>query len=470
MPCSIERTRSSGRVFLLRIFDISRLRSSGVSLSDIRFPPSLDTISGKIAGLNQGLLYKRAGASRLSQSRWNELDTLSRAVGGEPIAKGLALPYYAKMPKLDPRPAIIDLFSGVGGLSLGAARAGFRVSASAELDPIASKSHADNFPLTKHLQRDVAQLEGADLLEATGLKRGQLAGLIGGPPCQGFSLMGRREVSDPRNDLFGHFFRLVAETRPAFYLAENVPGILSRDTLATVERALSALPRAYVKLAPIRVEAHLYGAPTTRTRVFFFGYDPDQIEPLAERDFAPPPRVNTIRVGRALAGLPGVRSNWQTEQQSWRAIGELPDSFYTRRVLGVVPRGVGNEQAIGRLRAKREVSGFLGTLHSEETVTRFSKLKPGEIDSIYRSPRLKLDGFCPTLRAGTGSDRGSYQAVRPIHPSCPRVISPREAARLQGFPDWFVFNPTKWHSFRQIGNSVSPLVAEALLSAIRKRL
>ncbi|MFX7922723.1 DNA cytosine methyltransferase, partial [Acinetobacter baumannii] len=71
---------------------------------------------------------------------------------------------------------------------------------------------------------------------------------------------------------------------------------------------------------------------------------------------------------------------------------------------------------------------------------------------------MKLDklGFCPTLRAGTGPERGSYQAVRPIHPTSPRVITPREASRLQGFPDWFQFHPTKWHSFRQIGNSVSP--------------
>jgi DNA (cytosine-5)-methyltransferase 1 len=110
------------------------------------------------------------------------------------------------MPKRDSRPTVIDLFSGVGGLSLGAARAGFRVAASAELDPIASKSHADNFPSTAHIERDVAQLSGRDLLEAAGLKKGELSGLIGGPPCQGFSLIGRRHKTDPRNDLFGHFF------------------------------------------------------------------------------------------------------------------------------------------------------------------------------------------------------------------------------------------------------------------------
>lgn len=114
------------------------------------------------------------------------------------------------------------------------------------------------------------------------------------------------------------------------------------------------------------------------------------------------------------------------------------------------------------------VSGFLGTIHTDEIINRYKKLSFGETDKISRSQRLNPNGFCPTLRAGTGSDKGSYQAVRPIHPTQARVITPREAARLQGFPDWFRFHPTKWHSFRQIGNSVSPLVAEAMLLPLYK--
>lgn len=80
------------------------------------------------------------------------------------------------------------------------------------------------------------------------------------------------------------------------------------------------------------------------------------------------------------------------------------------------------------------------------------------------------NAFCPTLRAGTGPEKGSFQAVRPIHFSEARVINPREAARLQGFPDWFVLPNTIWHSFRQIGNSVSPIAAEAILKVIYMRL
>ena len=371
------------------------------------------------------------------------------------------------MHKSQSRPPVIDLFSGVGGLSLGAARAGFDVNLSVEIDAIASASHSVNFPRTTHLQQDVSEISGQTLLETAQLGAGQLAGLIGGPPCQGFSLIGRRQEEDPRNDLFGHFFRLVSETMPAFYLAENVPGILSAKTKPFVDNAMSVIPESYVRLQPLRIEAQKYGAATTRTRVFFIGYDPARVKDLSEVTFAAP-LLEPTTVGTALAGLPGVRENWQTEEQSWRKTKKMPQSAFAEKATGEVPFGVGDPTALARLK-ERLVSGFLGTKHAEDTIIRFSALAPGQVDPVYRSPRLRLDGFCPTLRAGTSKDKGSYQAVRPIHPTAPRVISPREAARLQGFPDWFVFNPTKWHSFRQIGNSVSPIVAEYILRQIIHR-
>ena len=370
------------------------------------------------------------------------------------------------MPRPDTRPSVIDLFSGVGGLSLGAARAGFRVAASVEIDAKASTSHQYNFPKTTHLEQDVAALSGEALLEAAGLRVSQLDGLIGGPPCQGFSYIGRQRDADPRNDLFGHFFRLVKETRPAFYVAENVPGILDKRYSGFIEQAMSSIPASYVRIEPFKVRANLYGAPTTRTRVFFIGYDPDRVGSLSREDFEPSVDTEQTLVRDALRGLRDVSPDWQSEAASWRTVAPLPESHYWDRVTNAIPRDVGNPEAIKLLQTKRLASGFLGTAHSPETVLRFAQLGPGEIDRIYRSPRLDPKGFCPTLRAGTGPDRGSYQAVRPIHPKSPRVISPREAARLQGFPDWFVFNPTKWHSFRQIGNSVSPLVAENLMRKI----
>lgn len=371
-------------------------------------------------------------------------------------------------PPLSPCPKIIDLFAGVGGLSLGAARAGFDIAACVELDAIAIASHAQNFPGTKHLLLDVSALSGPNLMKLSGVKEGALSGLIGGPPCQGFSLIGRRSTDDARNDLFTHFFRLVAETNPSFYLAENVPGILSKSTIHLVEEATRQIPNEYIQLPPMVVEAHTFGAPTTRKRVFFFGYKPSHFNDICAKDFLPE-TTHKFLVKDALKGLPSVYPSWQKEDQSWRKVKYYESNHFTDRLTGHIPAGVGNTDALRRIK-DHIVSGFFGTQHSEETSARFKLLAPGELDTVYRSRRLKFDGLCPTLRAGTAADKGSYQAVRPIHPTSPRVISPREAARLQGFPDWFVFNPTKWHSFRQIGNSVSPLVAEGLLTVIRKKI
>jgi len=370
-------------------------------------------------------------------------------------------------------PQVIDLYSGVGGLSLGAARAGFNLACAVENDQHAVAYHALNFPNSVHLDQDVSTLTGKDLLQKAGLSKGQLDGLIGGPPCQGFSVMGPRDSLDGRNDLFGHFFRLVAETQPRFFVAENVPGILDKRYDNIRAEAFSYVDKKYVLLKPIIVKASLYGAPTSRTRIFFIGYDPKKYShPLGEADFNPTPTVETTIVRKALTGLPDfIDSAWQTEASGWQKtiIPPNPTHFHSSAV-DRIPTGVGNQLAIKRLVDYNEVSGFLGTLHTPTLIARYAQLKPGQADAISKAIRLDPEGFCPTLRAGTGSDKGSYQAVRPIHYIHPRVISPREGARLQGFPDWFVFHPTKWHSFRQIGNSVSPIVAEAILVVLRTHL
>lgn len=356
-------------------------------------------------------------------------------------------------------------------MSLGCARAGFDVRAAVELDPIAAGAHATNFSDTVHLGWDVSRTSGEELLEAAGISPNTLDGLVGGPPCQGFSEIGKRSTDDPRNALFGHFFRLIDELKPRFFVAENVPGILAERNASIIRDAINRVPSNYVLLEPQEVAANLFGAATIRVRTFFVGYDPDRMNPINASELFRGSADYQVTVGNALKGLPSVRSDWQREEQGWRRVETLPldDPFY-RRLFDAVPPGVGSEVALRRLREYGEVSSNLGTRHTEEVKRRFARVRPGSVDSISRAHRLSKAGFCPTLRAGTGADRGSFQAVRPIHYGSPRVITPREAARLQGFPDWFQFHETKWHSFRQIGNSVSPIVAEALLARIRSSL
>ena len=364
------------------------------------------------------------------------------------------------------RPKVIDVFAGVGGLSLGAMRAGFDLALAVENDPHAAKAHQTNFPKVNHSTADVSTLDGAALLAAAGLEAGDLDGLIGGPPCQGFSAIGNRKVSDTRNGLFRKFFELVAQCRPKFFVAENVPGILDPQYLEIREDAFDLVRSDYVLLDPIPLKASEYGAPTSRERVFFIGYRSDALRPLTKADFEARKVKTPTLVRDALAGLPSIRSTWLEESQGWRWVLPLPKTHYGRRIAGCIPPDVGDPDSLRQYEEQGQVSGCLGTVHTPTVRDRYAALKPGGKDATSKAVRLKPDGFCPTLRAGTAADKGSYQAVRPIHPTSPRVITPREAARLQGFPDWFRFAPSKWHSFRQIGNSVSPFVAEAVLSVL----
>jgi len=364
---------------------------------------------------------------------------------------------------------VVDLFCGAGGLSLGAARAGFTVRGAVDIDPEAASAHKRNFPNTIHLETNALKITGQSLRSSLGLNNGDLVGIIGGPPCQGFSSIGRRDKDDARNKLFAEFFRIVAESLPTFYLAENVPGILREDNNEVRNMAFSYVEDRYVILPPMIIAANEYGAPTTRTRVFFFGYRPDAIERLTTDSFRPPADAEKVFVKDALRGLPTkINPNWRKEEQGWRVVHVHGSGYYASRLHGRVPSGVGDPIAIERLKNENRASGCLGTVHSAEVAERYSRVECGKYDAISKSCRLDPDGLCPTLRAGTGHDQGSFQAVRPLHPTENRVITPREAARLQGFPDWFQFSPTKWHSFRQIGSSVSPIIAERIFSIVRR--
>ena len=379
--------------------------------------------------------------------------------------------YYANAMRNNNSPCVIDVFSGAGGLSLGAARAGFNVIGAVDLDGHALDVHQNNFPGTAHINDDVSKLSGDVIKYLLECEDRELAGIIGGPPCQGFSAMGKNNSNDVRNHLFVDFFRIVMESLPHFYMAENVPGIMNEQNECIRNEAFSLVANKYVILPPMKLSASSYGAPTTRTRVFFVGYRKDKVAKLTKEDFNPKAEMKTVKVGEALQGLPiKIKPEWQEVDQGWRVVRDYEKSDYSSRLCGHVPPGVGDPQALKRLSQEGRISGCLGTRHSRKVEKRYASIEPGKCDPISKSHKLDPNGFCPTLRAGTGPERGSFQAVRPLHPHQPRVITPREAARLQGFPDWFQFSSDKWHSFRQIGSSVCPLIAEHLLKVVRVAL
>lgn len=347
---------------------------------------------------------------------------------------------------------------------MGAVDAGIQVAFSADHDPDLTSSHPHNFSQIPLLLQDLNEVGMIDLIDEAGLKADQITGVVGGPPCQGFSNMGRREILDPRNTLVARFFDLVAELRPPFFVFENVPGILSERFRHVLDDSISSLVNHYTILGPIILNASTFGAATDRPRVIVIGIDqprsPMEADGISSADT--PATVND-----ALSGLPPPTvGNGSKPDFGWRTIKSNDDfSVYARSMRAPPPEVSG--PMVRRAHASGRVSGFQPTRHSSAVVQRFSKIAPGARDSVSWFPRLHPDRPAPTLRAGTGRDRGSYQSMRPIHPFSPRVITVREAARLQGFPDWFVFHRTKWHSFRMIGNSIVPAMARAVFAFCR---
>lgn len=349
------------------------------------------------------------------------------------------------------KPVIIDLFSGCGGFSLGAHKAGVHPTLAFDNDPVLSSSYAYNFPRAKLTLQSVRTLQGPDIMRAV---EGRVDGIIGGPPCQAFSEIGRRRKADPRRNLLRHFFRLVAELRPGFFVMENVRGLGRGDARAYLDESLNVLPGTYRLFGPVVFDAKDFGAATLRPRIFIIGYDPKWCDAFSAEDFELEKR-SPATVRDAIADLKAPIS-----------LGDI-DGFDAWKISG---RNRGSAYASLLRSADKTFTGHRFTTHTDAVLRRFHSIKPGEIDVVGRHPRLTWGGQCPNLRAGTGSDKGSYQAVRPIHPTEDRVITVREAARLQGFHDSFRFHPTVWHSFRMIGNSVSPLMSQAILSVVMRKM
>ena len=199
------------------------------------------------------------------------------------------------------------------------------------------------------------------------------------------------------------------------------------------------------------------------------GFDPKKIQPITIEEIDAAKTSVRSNVKDAIFDLPSpVESRDDYKEFDWIDYSAA-SGRYASKAAKLPPAGLGYPAAIKHLKDGK-ISGFLPTAHSQLVEKRYCALKPGATDPVSRASRLEWSELCSTLRAGTGSDRGSYQSVRPIHPVEARVITVREAARLQGFPDWFVFHPTKWHSFRMIGNSVSPYLSEAIMCLIASNI
>lgn len=365
------------------------------------------------------------------------------------------------------KPLIIDLFSGCGGFGLGAELAGFHTHTAVDIDSTLQSAYKLNFPLTNTITQDITTFTKETWQQ---LLNGQkIDGVIGGPPCQGFSRMGLGDENDPRRELLSAFFHQVNLINPSFFIMENVEGLMDAKNLPQLKKALALVDRKYTILDPIIIDASTCGAPTKRKRVIVIGYDKKRVKTLDKNNFLF--NCSPVTVKDAISDLPGpIAQNKDTSDYGFAKYKKTINlSDYATSMRQSAPMGLGADYIIKK-HANNEISGFFETIHAPEVAQRYKDTPQGKTDKISRSKKLAWDGLSPTLRAGTGTDKGSYQAVRPLHPEQGRVITVREAARLQGFPDWFVFHPTKWHSFRMIGNSVSPIVSQKILTVIYNHL
>ena len=393
------------------------------------------------------------------------------------------------------RPTAVDLFAGVGGLSLGFEQAGFDVVAAIEYDPVHAAVHEYNFPLTKVLCADLSTLRPEALRVAAreGLLRHRrdpgdidqgIDVVFGGPPCQGFSLIGHRALDDPRNSLVFRFMEMIGALRPRYFVMENVPGMRIGGHSSILSDLIDRFERlwGYQIVKPVRVlNAAQYGVPQNRRRLILVGHRVDipaptypqatvyPSEPKAALDLSLVPVGPTVQ--DAIGDLPNLDDYDEllyrdSVRLAKRTISVMHSrmSPYARRLAGLDkdPEDFSYE----RIWDRSLLTSSLRTTHARGSIRRFRATPPGDVERISRFLRLDPAGLCNTLRAGSGSERGAFTSPRPIHPHWPRVLSVREAARLHGFPDWFRFHVTKWNGFRSIGNAVPPPLARAIAAQI----
>lgn len=368
------------------------------------------------------------------------------------------------------RPVCVDLFAGVGGMSLGFEQAGFEVACAVEIDPVHSAAHRFNFPGAPVICGSVTELTGADIRSRSGLGDRRVDVVIGGPPCQGFSMIGKRALEDERNALVGHFMRIVRELDASYFVMENVKGLTIGAHRQFLDELVEAFGAAgYDVVAPWKVlNAAWFGVPQHRERLFLLG---------AKRGLRLPSYPDPVTNP---AGKKPVRAGLPSGPTVADALFDLPDAekFDALRtgdsVIAELSRPSAYAAVLRGLEQDSEdfshcrrwnpdvMTASTRSDHNDVSRKRFAETPNGNVEPVSRFLKLDPAGICNTLRAGTDEQRGAFTAARPIHPVYARCITVREMARLHSYPDWFRFNWTKWHGAREVGNSVPPRLARAV--------
>lgn len=361
------------------------------------------------------------------------------------------------------RPVVIDLFAGAGGLSLGFEQAGFDVLCAVEIDPIHALIHEYNFPNSKIIARSVKEIDGSYIRGICNLEQDDVIDvLVGGAPCQGFSLIGQRAIDDPRNSLVKDYIRLIKELKPTHFVFENVKGLTIGKHKKFLDEIIDELEKCgYSLRLPWKVlNAKDFSVPQSRERLFLLGSKQGHQLPNY-----PDPTNSPVSCKDALEDLPDAESFEELRKT------DLVEAKYLKAANGYSAEMRCTNLTSWKYGYPRSWNSKILTSsrrseHSVISRDRFNSTEPGSVEPISRFFRLSKSGVSNTLRAGTDASRGAFTSPRPIHYEYPRCVTVREMARLHGFPDWFRFHSTNWHGARQIGNAVPPPLAFSIASEI----
>lgn len=382
----------------------------------------------------------------------------------------------------DPRPRAVDLFSGAGGLTLGLLNAGFEVLLSADWSRACAETHRRNFPHIPFRRADISKVSGEEILAQTRLRPGELDLLIGGPPCQGFSIMGQRLLDDPRNLLFGNFIRIIGEVCPRVAVIENVPGLATLGGGVLLQEIGEAFDKLGYDVECAELLAAQYGVPQMRWRMFFVAWRRDQ---NASRCGFPAPTHGRLGIGDLVPNRtihPEQTAGFVTIREAIGDLPPIPSGGECHEITGA-PKSL--YQAAMRSRHSNELHNHYAARLSPLNLERIRQLRPGQDwrdlpqellppgmqralrkDHTRRFRRMRWDGISRSIITRFRDPKsGEY-----THPSQDRTISIREAARLQSFPDWFVFEGNHTEQYDQVGNAVPPLLAKAVGREIRRAL
>ena len=352
----------------------------------------------------------------------------------------------------------IDLFCGAGGLSEGFRQAGFRILAGNDNDQFAVETFRSSHAESAVLPGPIEDLHARDFLRVSSLKKGDLDCLIGGPPCQAFSVYNhQRGLHDKRSGLFREYLRIVEGLMPKWVVMENVTGIMSAGDGQAVDHIVRGLGKLGYAVEMRILRAEDYGVPQERRRVFFLGNRmglpnrwPAPTHGSGLRSFT------TVR--DAIGDLPALKNGEVPVQPL--AYETPPSSNYQARLRGnmtVIANHVAPRLAAINLERMKHIPEGGSWRDIPFDLLPAGMKRARRCDHTKRYGRLRKDGLSSTILTKCDLHWGAF-----IHPEQDRVLTVREAARLQSFPDWFEFTGPRTEQYVQVGNAVPPLLAEQI--------